>query len=152
MGGATTEEDGLHLFGRMHPDLLLLTQDPEIGSGIRLMRSVHEHSPDTRMLIFLSRGTQDVVEEKLQMLSAGGVYCPEDVRRTLVSLDFDQQAKFVEHLREREKEAVCAVARGLTNSELQRLFRSPPKRSRALCLTAEASLRYGSAHRSWSQR
>ena len=105
MGGATTEEDGLHLFGRMHPDLLLLTQDPEIGSGIRLMRSIHEHSPDTRMLIFLSRETQDVVEEKLQMLSAGGVYCPEDVRRTLVSLDFDQQAKFVEHLREREKEA-----------------------------------------------
>ena len=152
MGGAKTEEDGLHLVRGMRPDLLLLTQDPEIGSGIQLMRSVHEHSPDTRMLIFLSRGTQDVVEEKLQMLSAGGVYCAEDVRPTLVSLDFDQQAKFLEHLREREKEAVCAVARGLTNSELQRLFRSPPKRSRALCLTAEASLRYGSAHRSWSQR
>ena len=106
----------------MHPDLLLLTQDPEIGSGIRLMRSVHEHSPDTRMLIFLSRETQDVVEEKLQMLSAGGVYCPEDVRRTLVSLHFDQQAKFVKHLREREKEADCAVARGLTRNEIATAF------------------------------
>ena len=106
----------------MQPDLLLLTQDPEIGSGIRLMQSVHEHSPETRMLIFLSREKQDVVEEKLQTLSAGGVYCPEDVRRTLVSLHFDQQAKFVKHLREREKEADCAVARGLTSNEIATAF------------------------------
>ena len=106
----------------MQPDLLLLTQDPEIGSGIRLMQSVHEHSPETRMLIFLSREKQDVVEEKLQTLSAGGVYYLEDVRRTVVSLHSDQQAKFVEQLSEREKEVVCAVARGLTNGEIATAF------------------------------
>ena len=122
MGGATTEEDGLHLFGRMHPDLLLLTEDLEIGYGIRLMQSVHEHSPETRMLIFLSREKQDVVEEKLQTLSAGGVYYPEDVRRTVVSLHSDQQAKFVEQLSEREKQVVNAVACGLTNAEIATAF------------------------------
>ena len=146
VGGATTEAEGLKLVQRMHPDLLLLTEDLEIGYGIRLMQSVHEHSPDTRMLIFLSRETQDVVKEALQAhadgvifrssmgtgrgdfiqalqtLSAGGVYYPEDVRRTVVSLHSDQQAKFVEQLSEREKEVVCAVARGLTNGEIATAF------------------------------
>ena len=122
VGGATTEAEGLQLVQRMHPDLLLLTEDLEIGYGIRLMQSVHEHSPETRMLIFLSREKQDVVEEKLQTLSAGGVYYPEDVRRTVVSLHSDQQAKFVEQLSEREKEVVCAVARGLTNGEIATAF------------------------------
>ena len=122
VGGATTDAEGLQLVQRMHPDLLLLTEDLEIGYGIRLMQSVHEHSPETRMLIFLSREKQDVVEEKLQTLSAGGVYYPEDVRRTVVSLHSDQQAKFVEQLSEREKEVVCAVARGLTNGEIATAF------------------------------
>ena len=70
VGGATTDAEGLQLVQRMHPELLLLTEDLEIGYGIRS----------------------------------------------------DQQAKFVEQLSEREKEVVCAVARGLTNGEIATAF------------------------------
>ena len=146
MGAATTEEEGLRLVQQLQPNLLLLTEDLEIGYGIRLMQRVHEHSSDTRMLIFLSRETQDVVQEAmqahadgvifrssmgtgqgdfiqaLQTLSAGGVYYPEDVRQRVVSLHADQQQAFVEQLSEREKQVVSAVACGLTNAEIATAF------------------------------
>jgi len=149
VGGATTEDEGLRLVQQLRPDLLLLTEDLEPGYGIRLMQRVHEHGAGTRMLIFLSRETQEVVQEAmqahadgvifrssmgsgrgdfiqaLQTLSRGGVYYPEDVREMVVSPHSDDRPQFVEHLSEREKEVVSAVARGLTNGEIATGLRTP---------------------------
>ena len=146
VGGATTEDEGLQLVQQLQPDLLLLTEELEIGYGIRLMQRVHEHCPGTRMLIFLSRESQDVVQEAmqahadgvifrssmgtghgdfiqaLQTLSSGGVYYPEDVRRLVNSLQSEDLPEFVEELSEREKEVVSAVAGGLTNAEIASAF------------------------------
>ena len=147
VGGATTEDEGLRLVQQLRPDLLLLTEDLETGYGIRLMQRVHEHGAGTRMLIFLTRETQEVVQEAmqahadgvifrssmgsgrgdfiqaLQTLSRGGVYYPEDVREMVVSPHSDDRPQFVEHLSEREKEVVSAVARGLTNGEIATAFK-----------------------------
>ena len=94
------------------------------------------------MLIFLSRESQDVVQEAmeahadgvmfrssmgtgrgdfiqaLQTLSSGAVYYPEDVRRLVNSLHSENRPMFVEELSERETEVVSAVAAGLTNAEI----------------------------------
>ena len=102
--------------------------------------------PLTRMLIFLSRESQHVVQEAmqahsdgvilrspmgtahgdfiqaLQTLSSGGVYYPEDVRRLVNSLQSKDLPKVVEELSEREKEVVSAVAGGLANAEIASAF------------------------------
>jgi DNA-binding NarL/FixJ family response regulator len=65
VGGATTEDEALQILRETNPDILMTSEDLEMGYGIRLIEKAKEHSSDLKALIFLQRETPEVVQEAM---------------------------------------------------------------------------------------
>ena len=139
----TTEEEGVQHALRHRPDLVLASEDLERGYGIRLLQRLKQALPQTRLLIFLRRETQAVVQEAmlagadgvlfisalgggsgnfvkaLQVTSRGGLFYPGAVRAALRPLgDPPSRLEARDTLSERELEVVSCIAGGYRNSEI----------------------------------
>lgn len=146
VGAATTEEEGLAMVRSTKPDVVIASEDLEIGYGIRLVETIKSNNPNIRLLIFLRRESQDVVQEAIsagadgvmfvsslgtgegdfiQALSNttnGGVYFPAAVRQAMVSPN-KTKPDLIEPLSERELEVINCITQGMKNSEIaQTLF------------------------------
>ncbi len=141
IGAATTEEEGLALVSSTQPDVVIASEDLEKGYGIRLVESIKTTSPNIRLLIFLRRESQEVVQEAiaagadgvmfvsslgtgkgdfiqaLNTTTHGGVYFPTAVRQVMVSQG-KPKPDLIEPLSERELEVVRCITQGMKNSEI----------------------------------
>ena len=139
----TTEEEGVQHALQHRPDLVLASEDLERGYGIRLLQRLKQALPQTRLLIFLRRETQAVVQEAmlagadgvlfisalgggsgnfvkaLQVTSKGGLFYPGAVRAALRPIgDPPSRLEARDTLSERELEVVSCIAGGYRNSEI----------------------------------
>ena len=66
VGAATDEEQGLALLRQQRPDLLVVTDPLENGSGCRLVRQAKQRYPDLACLLLLERDSPDILLAALE--------------------------------------------------------------------------------------
>ena len=141
VGGATTEEEALHVLQESYPDILITSEDLEKGYGIRLVEKAKDHSPDLKALIFLQRETPEVVQEAMEAgadgvmfmssigtgngdfihalstTNSGGIYYPRAVREAAMT-KVKPAPVLIDPLSERELEVIRCIIRGMRNNEI----------------------------------
>ena len=141
VGASTTEDEGIALAKAKQPDVVIASEDLETGYGIRLLESIKAISPKTKLLIFLRRESQDVVQEAidagangvmfhsslgtgegdfikaLTITSDDGVYFPSAVRQA-IAITTKPKPDLTEPLSERELEVLECIIQGMQNSEI----------------------------------
>ena len=141
VGGATTEDEALHVLQESHPDILITSEDLEKGYGIRLVEKAKGHSPDLKALIFLQRETPEVVQEAMEAgadgvmfmssigtgdgdfihalstTNSGGIYYPRAVREAATA-KVKPAPVLIDPLSERELEVIRCIIRGMRNNEI----------------------------------
>lgn len=146
IGAATTEEEGFALATSKQPDVVIASEDLEKGYGIRLIESIKTVNPKAKLLIFLKRESQEVVQEAidagadgvmfnsslgtgegdfiqaLTITTDGGVYFPSAVRQA-IAVNLKPKPDLVDPLSKRELEVLQCIIQGMKNSEIaQTLF------------------------------
>ncbi len=141
IGGATTEDEALHVLQERHPDVLITCEDLEKGYGIRLVEKAKDHSPDLKAVIFLHRETPEVVQEAMEAgadgvmfissigtgdgdfinalstTNSGGIYYPRAVREAATA-KVKPAPLLVDPLSERELDVIRCIIRGMRNAEI----------------------------------
>ena len=141
VGGATTEDEALQVLRETHPDILMTSEDLEMGYGIRLIEKAKEHSSDLKALIFLQRETPEVVQEAMEAgadgvmvmssigtgdgdfihalstTNSGGIYYPRAVREAATA-KVKPAPVLVDPLSERELDVIRCIIRGMRNTEI----------------------------------
>ena len=139
VGSVSTEREALAACKDKQPDLLYITECLEQGYGIPLAVKVKAISPDTRVLLFLHRETQEVVRDaldahidgiafvssigqgfdgdffkSLEAMANGNSYYPKEVRETA---GFKKDL-ILNELSTRETEVLEALCQGMSNKEI----------------------------------
>ena len=138
VGNYTTQSEAENACQIKKPSLLLVHESLEQGSGLGLIASVKQLSPDTRCLLFLERETQPVVRDAinahtdgvmfvssiggglqgdfvqaLASVAEGNTYYPKEVRERA---GFDM--KPLPDLSVKELETLRALCLGLSNKDI----------------------------------
>ena len=120
----------------------MVSDDLEVGYGVRLLERLKQQQPSCRVLILLRRESDNVVKEALEAgadgvifnsslgsgqrefvkalraLVGGGVYYPTSVRNLIRPKSLSSKLDPRDCLSDREMDVVHYVAQGLRNSEI----------------------------------
>ncbi len=64
---ASSGEEGLYLFGKLQPDLVITDMNMPGMDGLMVLKSIKERSPDTLVIIITAFGTIDVAVEAMKV-------------------------------------------------------------------------------------
>ena len=146
VAAVSTEEEGLQSARAYQPDLVFVSDDLEVGYGVRFLERLKQQQPSCRVLILLRRESDNVVNEALEAgadgvifssslgtghgdfvkalraLADGGVYYPATVRNLIHNKLSPSKLDPRDHLSDREMDIVHYVAQGLRNSEIAQIL------------------------------
>ena len=135
-GSCTTQHEGMELFLRKRPSLVISTQLLEEGSGLELIQAIKEVDPHLRTLLFLQHNNIHVFQQAikthsdgivlesemgsghviqaLRTISRGGMYLEPVIAQQLAGTNPCQDLS----LSERELEVMHQVVCGLNDREI----------------------------------
>jgi len=115
LGAATTLAAGLELVHRLRPDLLLVGEHLDQGSGLELLRQAREGQPHLATVLVLASAPQPTALRALRRVGVGSVVIEDMLRPRAWSPDLGGPSA---PLTAREREVLSWAASGASNQEI----------------------------------